>query len=654
MSISYFRDSRELHPTLFMATLAKLHIFAVSLSTFLFGLSSALASQLTATGSGPEITIQPHLIGYNNQTAFSWNPWNNADNRDSLALARPSHLRYPGGTVSTYWDFRSGKLFKGADQVDATSGNVLQKSAAISWVQSALTTPAPNPLADLHKAYQHNSEHSDLGAFAPVFCLNLATPGSDFYADAWERSVNSTPESVDWWDMLDDRYDRCLGALETAETIHDWPIHYIELGNEYHFGGGEPYVQGLPLVGVKGTFPGENPTSYASAANDWAAKLKTRFPDAKICAIGGEAHSPDQNARRRNWNLNIPPLLNRDHVDALAIHVYIPQPENLDISQGESALVSWLEHWTDEWEHTKQLSNWDAIDDWKLWFTEWDSAGPANQTWGHALQCTHTIHSWLAEGQAELISYHIFWNSIRNGREIYPQGRTIGLFAMASHGTTSARQLTFDSSPKLLNSDIPSLITWQFDGPATNRRFLLINLSGTEHTCDLSTLSSGQIHKRQTAYPNLASKLDPGEVIGLVPSNDINLPAFSITVLSEVQPTFPDWQSETFTQSQLADAVTSSQTSDPDKDGIPNLLEFLLGSSPFKPNSITHLLPASPETLHLELPILPQTSGHQIELQYSSDLMNWSRYLHQASSTEQDPTEIESSELPIYFRFVVP
>ena len=58
-------------------------------------------------------------------------------------------------------------------------------------------------------------------------------------------------------------------------------------------------------------------------------------------------------------------------------------------------------------------------------------------------------------------------------------------------------------------------------------------------------------------------------------------PSYSMNVIVlQAPPSFPAWQSQQFTASELSSAGISGTTDDPDHDGVPNLLEYALSMSP--------------------------------------------------------------------------
>jgi len=68
-------------------------------------------------------------------------------------------------------------------------------------------------------------------------------------------------------------------------------------------------------------------------------------------------------------------------------------------------------------------------------------------------------------------------------------------------------------------------------------------------------------------------------------SNPENVQVVEFDLYERAQPgTFADWQLQNFTDTQLTNSAIGTATADPDGDGVPNLLEFVVGGNPFIPD----------------------------------------------------------------------
>ena len=56
------------------------------------------------------MSISPNMIGFNNNMASKNEPWSDMGRLYSLEKSAVGLLRYPGGTVSNYWDMENQRL----------------------------------------------------------------------------------------------------------------------------------------------------------------------------------------------------------------------------------------------------------------------------------------------------------------------------------------------------------------------------------------------------------------------------------------------------------------------------------------------------------------------------------------------------------------
>lgn len=496
----------------------------------LLAASAVLAQKVTGTGAA--VPLLPHAAGYNNQTAPMLEPWQIETRREGLVKARPTLLRYPGGSVANYWDMQRDKLFTPVVEIDPEGGASILRKYTLAWVAS-LNGGQMNSVRDLRSALDYSAEKSQNGAPAVIFVMNMVTPGPEYYAAVWKRAVDQTPGSGDWWNMLDDRYRRNLDMLERAEAL-GVPIRYVEFGNEYYFGAGaanpagatvEPYVAGvIPNdPNLAGAFPGLG-KDYACAVNDWARKLRARFPGVRLCAVAGD---PRGGARRRDWNLNVARFVDRDLVPAVSFHHYGGiTAGNLteNAEQLHETMWTWRESWIEIQENARELT------DREFWLTEWNS-NTSQGTWGHGLHSLFCLHTWLSGGNFGLSAYHQFSNNTvlaGQGPDITATARAMSLFSLATAGMRRALPLVFDGVP---SAPVPAFFGWKFTkGDSTGEKYMLVNLGGEERTIDVSSLTAeANLKVHQARAPLNREMIDPGETVSSSKSQ-LKLPAFSVTV----------------------------------------------------------------------------------------------------------------------------
>jgi uncharacterized protein (TIGR03437 family) len=515
--------------------------------------ASQSGATATVAGLGAPITLLPHMVGFNNQLAAVANPWSVETRRVALTAARTGVLRYPGGTVATYWDMNAGMLFTNGETINIPGGILTQTKYTIGWVSTF--GKQPNTIGDFKLAYDATSVSAS-GALGVIFVMNMTTPGADFYAVAWNRAVDQTPGSADWWAMMNDRYARNLKMLDEAKAA-GIPIQYIEFGNELYFGPGAPGVDGagaavepysagtVPASSeMVGAFPDvDSPLdadndpdlgkAYAFVVNDWAPKLLARYPGVRLCAIGSDGGG---GARRQGWNTNVVALIDKTKVPAVSYHIYGGVSAG-NVTSDEASLGAAIASWRGDWANRKTRAAMPA--DREFWFTEWNS-NQASGSWGHGLFSAASLDTWLSEGRLGLSTFHQFSQGIiaGTGPGLTATGRAFSLFSLASKNSTRARQLVWRDAPKLTGSDVTAVFGWQFDGGSDRKtKYLLVNLSGAEQSINLSALKgiAGATFTRAAAALS-TSTTDPGETTGTV-SATMTLPARSITVFqSAVSP----------------------------------------------------------------------------------------------------------------------
>lgn len=110
----------------------------------------------------------------------------------------------------------------------------------------------------------------------------------------------------------------------------------------------------------------------------------------------------------------------------------------------------------------------------------------------------------------------------------------------------------------------------------------------------------------------------------------ITLPGDALYTLVELaQPGFADW--EAFTESERADPAISGPNADPDRDGIPNLAEYMLGLDPKTPDQASlpmhHSMVTSPEgpfLWQISIRLRDSDPGAAFRLELSDRLGSWS------------------------------
>ncbi len=467
--------------------------------------------------------IEPALAGYNCQQASVHEPWDNAGRRNLLRALRPGNLRCPGGTVSLYWDFARDGMFP--DSSSRNPDGWVERRKVTRWCRPLVGVGARNPIRDL--ALAHNA-----AGFDPLFCMNLTTPGRDFYEWKWGRPLvphpGSTDRGDDWWRMLADRLERFRNMLDRARRA-GLPVRYVELGNELNFDVWHYNLEAFPDDG----------RSYARAANWLARRLKEDCPDLKIAAIGGAA-GPQHSRRRREWNRRVVPLYDRSAIDALTLHVYGRSAS--DRMEDVADLARCIASWRGEWQERRRSSHVAGLTaaGWPVWITEFkvNFQRPSEHTWGCALADSFAIHTWLGEMDLRLFSVHQFRRMGNEEDGPNAMGRAMSLWGRATRGMTRCRPLVFDPTPVLAVSGygaVPGLFGQAFSGEGETN-YLIVNL--TDRPVELHLAESDPAGCRwdvQAAAADLSSSSDPGEHRGTATA-PLLMPAHGMAVLTAAQP----------------------------------------------------------------------------------------------------------------------
>ena len=471
--------------------------------------------------------ITPGLVGLNNQTAYYNEPWTNRPGYlEALRRITPGVVRYPGGTMAQLWDFVNDSPLP----PQATNNpNGWINSALLPGVFQTITDndyTKTNSLKDLYVAWQQ-------GNFTPIYCLNLVTPGADFYAWKWGRAVNAHPGTSnltdDWWIMLQDRLARCLNMLQRAAAM-GLPMKYVELGNEFSLGFPAYYTQAFPDPG----------TAYAVAANYFAGQIKAAFPGVKILGVA-TAFDPIVSSAPRNinWNSVVVPGFNRSLIDFLTMHVY-EESNVTDLSTfaNWAVAVSSYDQAINNTLAAAQLSSLSAAG-WKIFYTEFapNNTNPSLQgTWGNELMFVYAYLKLLSLGNTAEASGHMLADCVDGQFLINNEGIALSLINNAAAGMNAASLLSFSANPKLGATAFPALAGMAFsDG--TRIHAVLLNFSNTVQTVDVSTvLATSAVTVRSAALPDVSSVAVPAIVQSNAAPNQVTLPAYSVAVVSNDAP----------------------------------------------------------------------------------------------------------------------
>jgi len=153
-------------------------------------------------------------------------------------------------------------------------------------------------------------------------------------------------------------------------------------------------------------------------------------------------------------------------------------------------------------------------------------------------------------------------------------------------------------------------------------------------------------------------RVDVGEGSSLIASTEIR---FLVIPLSEIDELFEPWLSRFFTASELDDPSKSGRGSDPDGDGITNLVEYAFGLNPIRSDTPPELQMNDGQSA---TPVLAFTRAQgrdnlDFRVEGSSSLTNWTpltviaiRVTPDGSSSEFVEIEVDWNLVPDFPRFM--
>ncbi|MDF3077826.1 MAG: hypothetical protein K0S09_1715 [Sphingobacteriaceae bacterium] len=514
--------------------------------------NTATTSAIYTAGLGTQETILLNACGYNPRNYMLEEPYSQPHDPDlqlGLVSAKANCIRYPGGTFANYWDYNNDRMFQKASTHDAGGWVTLDKVSTdlndsfrkrIDAGLGASDGILKNSVNDLKYAAKGGTSGQELNV---VFHMNMVTPGKEFYesAQGWNRAVNGTVGSADWYKMLDDRYDRFKGMLMRAKSGTDAiPIRFIELGNEYYF----------DITYVVEAFP--NGAAHGTAANYIANKLKTdtdlnlssniRIAATANCVTGGDT-------RRQNWNNSLASTLDRSKVGFVTMHSYeaYSEPGTYTESSFQNALVNWYQSVNSKFVNSGADDNFiKAANPWRIWYTEtnanwnggFDGDPSGEKEWGQSLIEAYSVVHHYDRGNATIYLQFQFNNQVKpdaeivGGRRLYNRALALKPFMEATKDATSGTRIDFGGTgmPKLPDNTKAVVQGYVFKTSAGVPHAVLINLSGTDKHVNLAAnifTSAGTLNK--VGYKNSLGSIDPAIIINTTDTRgDVTLPPYSV------------------------------------------------------------------------------------------------------------------------------
>lgn len=464
-------------------------------------------------------TISPDFNGYNAQM-MRGPAWQAPGFIEKVKDLHPGVIRYPGGTVASYWDWKTGLLMENIELRDGWK-NIEPKN--------------PIKLEDLKFA-------CDKTGAKPVFVLNM---------------MNSTIGNQ-------------MEMLREAKKI-GLPVEYVELDNEIYLG--EAFY-------VKKYASGKD---YANEANNWIKMIKKEFPGVRIAAVGssikeGAAKKEKKYAERtNNWNRDVMSVLKG--ADALTFHIYggsgLNYLANKSAGDEDSEVVddkistlqsAFDKPGSDSFILGSPFLRWNnaSIYDYKIlpegmkaWVTEYnlfEREGVMAGTWIHGLYAVSQTLLFMENPLTELICFHnlttsaqfaAIFNNDQGFAKAYlkkknkPFNYTAAGYCLALSGKAMseggvANKLKFSNNTMRTaarGQQYPSLNGWIVKGKS-GKKIILTNLSNKEATADFTKIISGNATWTQVSSDprkQIASDTDVTKSNGT--GVKIVVPPYSVTLI---------------------------------------------------------------------------------------------------------------------------
>ena len=474
--------------------------------------------------------IRHDAMGYNDNFVRGGS-WSDAALLKTVTNLEPGHLRYPGGTLANYWNWRAGWVQKDVGELPH------------GWSR---LKPNPNKLEDFKVAI-------DATGATPLFVLNL---------------LHST-------------LDEQLEMLRAAKKL-GLPIQLVELGNEFYLSAPDNIKK----------FP--TPESYGVMANEWAAAIKAEFPGVQIAAIGAATNPPDDQ-RRQTWDEKLYPVLDLKNIDAITLHVYQgagvgkrsktmeatglvgeakqPKAKSDMWDSDEAQTQQWQEFESDaglQRMMTQPATRFFYLKELKTlptgtqaWITEYnlfDRVGPVRGTWAHGLFAAMLPLNFVRNPKIQMVTYHDLYSgptfgAIYNGQagfnELAPltatppatppagtltaMGQANVLLGHATKGATGVSALEFTANPKVEAGHVPvSALFGRVFNSKNRRATILTNITAQPFNLGVTPFAADarvtQISGDPRVYVTAPDSLTKTEsVLGA----ELRVPAYSITLIEE-------------------------------------------------------------------------------------------------------------------------
>jgi len=463
------------------------------------------------------VPLSPSFFGFNAQQIRGPSLGDKRFVRAAMEL-HPKILRFPGGTVASYWDWKAG-WFK--DEIP------LKKD----WREIRKT---PILLDDLKYA-------CDSTGAIPLFVLNMCTSDLEYQ----------------------------LEMLRTARK-KGIPIKYVELDNEVYLSE-EIYTDRFAS--------GED---YAHICNEWIKAIRNEFSGVRISVVGYSAKESDVRkekqglSRALNWNHEV--LSKIEGADAMTFHIYggnglgfLKNPGDFSGDEdkeseefqrifdrsGSSSVITGMPfiRWSNSIAYDLRI----LPKGMKAWITEYnmfEREGVVAGTWVHGLYALTQAMLMVTHPNVEVSCFHNLCSSAQFGAVfnsdqgflksvkqkpttefgLSASGYCLSLLGKALHGAESVASIRFDKTYPI--SGARGKLHSSIYGVATKSKnkvhVLLINYSNSVRRVDVSAISkTGESWTQYSSESNMqiGTEKDVRKKF-LKNGNVADLPPYSVTLVS--------------------------------------------------------------------------------------------------------------------------
>lgn len=443
--------------------------------------------------------ISAPFIGFNTNT-IKGPKWTDKQLQEILQKFHPQFLRYPGGTVSSIWDWKKGGF------VDNLPEEALEDKEFSNREIVTATLEEFKTAIDATKA-------------TPVFVLNMVT-----------SDLNNQ-----------------IAMLKHAKQI-GLVVKYIEMGNEYY--------KSQHIFTSK--FP--SPADYAKEAVLWATEIKKEFSDAEFAVIATR-QGQDKDERLANWNQGVfEGIKNEKIIDAITIHPYSGPGHGIKELK-DAMTINDMSNILGASFNGTFLIDVNPPQGKKIWITEYNvfdvKKNVMNSRWVHGLYIANMTLDFLNNPDVEMILYHSLignpsFRAIFTGKndlaklesttptkpfDYTAAGYAYSIILNTMIGKDEATRLGFSSNitESSFNKSYNAIIGWNFKGKSGPENIFL-NLSKEEVIIDVAEIGiqDGKTYHSYSVVNPVDLWINSDAIINkeaTVKNHSIVLPAYSIIKL---------------------------------------------------------------------------------------------------------------------------